>query len=156
MHRYQEWYWQRHLVWTRAQAPRASMIVEKAPPPRTIATSRLMLQCKRILITFHQRYHLGRPWLKEWPTGSSKNNFVDALTKIATLVISKKLDAYGHKAYNAAVETIADYIHKNLHTHKRHTIAAKEQIMADFTAASFIFGCVLDEAFPMQEWAKGG
>jgi len=93
---------------------------------------------------------------KMWAIDSANDNFVDALVKIAPLVMGKKFDADGHKAYNAAVETIADYIHKNLHTHKRHTIAAKEQIMADFTAASFIFGCVLDEAFPMQEWAKGG
>jgi len=115
-----------------------------------------MMQCKEVLITFHQRYHLRGPWLKVWPTRSANDIFVDALTKIAPLVISKKFDAYGRKAYNAAVETIADYIHKNLHTHEGHTIAAKELIIADFTAASFIFGCVFNEAFPMQELAKGG
>jgi glutathione S-transferase len=92
---------------------------------------------------------------KMWAIDSANDNFVDALTKIAPLVMGKKFDADGHKAYNAAVETIADYIHKNLHTHEGHMIAAKELTMADFTAASFIFGCVFNEAFPMQEWAKG-
>ena len=94
--------------------------------------------------------------VKVWPTWSANDNFVNALTKVAPLVMGKKFDADGHKAYNAAVETIADYIHKNLHTHEGHMIATKELTMADFTAAFFILGCVFNEAFPMQEWAKGG
>jgi len=28
--------------------------------------------------------------------------------------------------------------------------------MADFTATSFIYGVVYNDAFPMQEWAKEG
>ena len=43
---------------------------------------------------------------KMWAIDSANDNFVDALVKIAPLVMGKKFDADGHKAYNAAVETI--------------------------------------------------
>lgn len=77
------------------------------------------------MLAKQHRFYAEEP-KKIWAIDSTKENFVDALAKIAPLVMGKKFDADVHKAYNAAVETIADYIIKNLRTHERHMIADKE------------------------------
>jgi glutathione S-transferase len=93
---------------------------------------------------------------KMWAIDAAADTVNDSFTKIPPLVMGKKFDEDGHKAYKAAVQTCADFIHKNLHSHQGHFLAGPELTMADFVAASFIFGCIFNEAFPMQEWAKGG
>ena len=86
---------------------------------------------------------------KMWAIDAANDNVVDQIPKIAPLVMGKKFDEEGHKAYKTSVQGLADYIHKNLHAHEGHFLAGPMITMADFTAASFIFGVIFNEAFPM-------
>ena len=91
---------------------------------------------------------------KMWAIDSAVDTMSDYGSKIAPLIMGKKFDPEGHKVYKEAIEGLAGYIHRTLHDHKGHFLAAADITNADFAAAALIFGVVFNDHFPHKVWSE--